>query len=132
MSGITVAKRRSDVRILVLALLFLAHLFSSVCNADVAEAATGTGTSAAAAFTPGMSADDTAERRHQCELGAGIGISVDKRGVVKIFALTALGLTAVGLLWGGPPRYATLSPPPPHAVARGGTRLLRTLCVQRV
>ncbi|RCV55412.1 hypothetical protein DEF24_17915 [Marinitenerispora sediminis] len=127
-------KRRSDVRVLLLALLFIAHVLGSLCHPDTAAAATREETAASTAASAGLApaTADAAEPRHQCEFGSGIGVTVDKRGIVKFAALLALGVTAFALIWSGPAQPATMSPPSPHAAARGGTRLLRTLCVQRV
>ncbi|RCV49028.1 hypothetical protein [Marinitenerispora sediminis] len=133
-------RRRGGTRVLLLSLLVLAHFLCSVCHASVAASAfavagTPTATVAEAGGTAAAPpaalshAEEPALERHAC---AGSDVADQWLAGGKALAGLLLGALVITALWLAPPRprpwFARLFP----GSSLAGTRLLVTLCVQRV
>ncbi|MFC3995060.1 hypothetical protein ACFOVU_03985 [Nocardiopsis sediminis] len=139
--GGAITARRSGARIAVLALLFAAGLLCALCSGPSAAAGTGGGaqgsvseSSAAVGPAPaGIAHTDDDRHGHDCQAAAGLGAGTEQRtAMVKLFALTALGAAAPVLLWSAAPALRVWIARGRRGPLRPGSRLLLSLCVQRV
>ncbi|MFC7327902.1 hypothetical protein [Marinactinospora rubrisoli] len=135
-----VRARRGGTRVLLLSLLVLAHFLCSVCHASAASSAFAAAGPATAAVAEAGKADagpttvlshaeEPSPERHACG-GADMGDQWLAGG--KAFAGLFLGALAIVALWLAPPRPRLWFVRPFPVSSLAGTRLLVTLCVQRV
>ncbi len=118
----------------LLSLLFVAHFFCAAGAMDTAAAANVGGTiavaGAASAVAGSPVSDGAAEEHHLCQ--ADSSANADQRASAVAEAVL-LGLGTGTILLRAPfPRAASWQPSTAAAVPLSGTRLLFSLCVQRV
>ncbi|WP_378577722.1 hypothetical protein [Nocardiopsis mangrovi] len=135
--------RRSGMRIAFLALLFAAGLLCAICSGPSASTDTGAGTGArgSAPASPAVAAGAPADaahssddgHRHDCQAASGLGAGTEQRtAVVKMFALTAIAVSASVLLSSSLPALSVWIARGRRGPLHPGSRLLLALCVQRV
>lgn len=118
----------------LLSLLFITHFFCAAGAMDTAAAAVSDGTTAvagpASAVVGSPLSDDAAEEHHLCQVGS--SANADQR-TSAVAEAVLLGLSTGTTLTQAPsPRAISWQSSTAAAVPWSGTRLLFSLCVQRV
>ncbi len=125
---------RAGAWAVLLSLLFVAHFFCAAGAMDTAAAAEPDETTAvtgpASAVADSSVSDDAAEEHHLCQAGSSAGAD-QRASAVAEAVLLGLG-TGTALLRAPSPRAVSWRSSTAAAVPWSGTRLLFSLCVQRV